>query len=54
MSLTWLETEDGPFIVVPRDALSLWSGTDGDYDWACGVLELVAGISTAEWRKRPC
>ncbi|WP_344442434.1 Imm21 family immunity protein [Kitasatospora nipponensis] len=41
MSLTWLETEGGPFIVVPRDALSHWSGTEGDYDRACEVVELV-------------
>ncbi|WP_097963367.1 MULTISPECIES: Imm21 family immunity protein [Streptomyces] len=41
MSLTWLETEGGPFIVVPRTALSHWSGTEGDYDRACEVMDLV-------------
>ncbi|MER6393795.1 Imm21 family immunity protein [Streptomyces sp. NPDC001523] len=41
MSLTWLDTEGGPFIVVPRAALSHWSGTEGDYDRACEVTELV-------------
>jgi hypothetical protein len=40
MSLTWLETEGGPFIVVPRTALSHWSGTEGD-DRACEVMDLV-------------
>ncbi|MFC8950029.1 MULTISPECIES: Imm21 family immunity protein [Streptomyces] len=49
MSLTWLDTEGGPFIVVPRTALAHWSGTEGDYDRACevvdfvGVLELLDG-----------
>ncbi|MFJ4703047.1 Imm21 family immunity protein [Streptomyces sp. NPDC088768] len=41
MSLTWLETEGGPFIVVPHTALSHWSGTEGDYDRACEVMDLV-------------
>lgn len=41
MSLAWLETEGGPFVVVPRDALSHWSGTEGDYGRACEVVELV-------------
>ncbi|MFG2987680.1 Imm21 family immunity protein [Streptomyces sp. NPDC048258] len=41
MSLTWLETEGGPFIVVPHAALSHWSGTEGDYDRACEVMDLV-------------
>ena len=41
MSLTWLETQGGPFIVVPRTALSHWSGTEGDYDRACEVMDLV-------------
>ncbi|MFE6868814.1 Imm21 family immunity protein [Kitasatospora sp. NPDC057692] len=41
MSLTWLETEGGPFIVLPRDVLSHWSGTEGDYDRACEVRGLV-------------
>ncbi|MFD4031992.1 Imm21 family immunity protein [Streptomyces sp. NPDC058637] len=41
MSLTWLETGGGPFIVVPSDALSHWSGTEGDYDRACAVMKLV-------------
>ncbi|MFD9336238.1 Imm21 family immunity protein [Streptomyces sp. NPDC060028] len=41
MSLTWLETEGGPFIVVPCAALSHWSGTEGDYDRACEVTDLV-------------
>ncbi|WBP92064.1 Imm21 family immunity protein [Kitasatospora cathayae] len=45
MSLTWLETEGGPFIVVPRDALSHWSGTEGDYDRACEVVELVGVLA---------
>ncbi|MEE1782403.1 hypothetical protein PUR71_05630 [Streptomyces sp. SP17BM10] len=30
MSLTRLEAEVGPFIVVPRDAVSHWSGTEGE------------------------
>ncbi|GLV88330.1 hypothetical protein Slala03_80190 [Streptomyces lavendulae subsp. lavendulae] len=41
MSLTWLDTEGGPFIVVPRTALAHWSGTEGDYDRACEVMDLV-------------
>ncbi|MFE4975529.1 Imm21 family immunity protein [Kitasatospora sp. NPDC056651] len=41
MSLTWLDTEGGPFVVVPCDALSQWSGTEGDYDRACEVMDLV-------------
>ncbi|MFE5843836.1 Imm21 family immunity protein [Streptomyces niveus] len=41
MSLTWLETEGGPLIVVPRTALSHWTGTEGDYDRACAVMDLV-------------
>ncbi|MGW0394027.1 Imm21 family immunity protein [Streptomyces sp. NPDC003042] len=41
MSLTWLETEGGPFIVVPHAALSHWTGTEGDYDRACEVMDLV-------------
>ncbi|MFE9138880.1 Imm21 family immunity protein [Streptomyces sp. NPDC007355] len=41
MSLTWLATGGGPFIVVPRSALALWSGTEGDYDRACEVMDLV-------------
>ncbi|MFD0399796.1 Imm21 family immunity protein [Kitasatospora sp. NPDC127121] len=48
MSLTWLETEGGPFIVVPRDALSHWSGTEGDYDRACEVVELVGVLDLPE------
>ncbi|MFB7457019.1 Imm21 family immunity protein [Streptomyces sp. NPDC056188] len=43
MSLTWLETEGGPFIVVPRTSLSHWSGTEGDYDRACEVMDF-AGV----------
>ncbi|MGW6326284.1 Imm21 family immunity protein [Streptomyces sp. NPDC055100] len=31
----------GPLIVVPRTALSHWSGTEGDYDRACEVMDLV-------------
>lgn len=45
MSLTWLDTEGGPFIVAPRDALSHWSGTEGDYDRACEVVELVGVLA---------
>ncbi|MFC9754710.1 Imm21 family immunity protein [Streptomyces sp. NPDC056921] len=41
MSLTWLETEGGPFIVVPRTTLSHWSGREGDYDRACEVMGLL-------------
>lgn len=41
MSLTWLDTEGGPFIVVPRTAPAHWSGTEGDYDRACQVMDLV-------------
>ncbi|MEV8478322.1 Imm21 family immunity protein [Streptomyces sp. NPDC051173] len=42
MSLMWLETEGSPFVVVPRDALPYWSGTEGDhYDRACEVTDLV-------------
>ncbi|MFE2304618.1 Imm21 family immunity protein [Streptomyces sp. NPDC059411] len=39
--MTWWETEGGPFVLVPRDALSHWSGTEGDYDRACAVMGLV-------------
>ncbi|MET7893505.1 Imm21 family immunity protein [Streptomyces mirabilis] len=45
MSLTWLETEGGPFIVVPRSALAHWSGTEGDYDRACEVMDLVGVLA---------
>ncbi|MFC9225029.1 Imm21 family immunity protein [Streptomyces hygroscopicus] len=46
MSLTWLETEGGPFIVVPRTALSHWSGTEeGDYDLACEVMDFVGVLA---------
>ncbi|WP_326594227.1 Imm21 family immunity protein [Streptomyces sp. NBC_01294] len=45
MSLTWLETEGGPFIVVPRTALPHWSGTEGDYDRACEVMEFVGVLA---------
>jgi hypothetical protein len=41
MSLTWLDTEGGPFIVVPRTTLPHWSGTEGDYDRACEVTDFV-------------
>ncbi|MFD9409780.1 Imm21 family immunity protein [Streptomyces sp. NPDC059989] len=37
----WLETEGGPFIVVPRAALPHWSGPEGDYDRACEVIDFV-------------
>ncbi|MFI5476710.1 Imm21 family immunity protein [Streptomyces cacaoi] len=45
MSLTWLETEGGPFIVVPRTALPHWSGTEGDYDRACEVMDFVGVLA---------
>ncbi|MFF2411198.1 Imm21 family immunity protein [Streptomyces sp. NPDC058092] len=45
MSLTWLETEGGPFIVVPRAALPHWSGTEGDYDRACEVMDHVGVLA---------
>ncbi|MDX3771767.1 MULTISPECIES: Imm21 family immunity protein [unclassified Streptomyces] len=45
MSLTWLETEGGPFIVVPRSALVHWLGTEGDYDRACEVMDLVGVLA---------
>ncbi|MEU2134064.1 Imm21 family immunity protein [Streptomyces sp. NPDC018352] len=41
MPLTWLETEGGPFIVVPRTTLPHWSGREGDYDRACEVMDLL-------------
>ncbi|MFJ2745689.1 Imm21 family immunity protein [Streptomyces sp. NPDC087440] len=41
MSLTWLDTEGGPFIVVPRTALPHWSGPEDDYDRACEVMDFV-------------
>ncbi|MFI5800726.1 Imm21 family immunity protein [Streptomyces sp. NPDC051677] len=43
--MTWLETEGGPFIVVPRTALPHWSGTEGDYDRACEVMDLVGVLA---------
>ncbi|MFD3329499.1 Imm21 family immunity protein [Streptomyces sp. NPDC058701] len=48
MSLTWLETEGGPFIVVPRTALLHWSGTDGDYDRACEVMDIVGVLALSD------
>lgn len=46
MSLTWLETGGGPFIVVPRVALPHWSGGDGgDYDRACEVMDGVGVLA---------
>ncbi|MGW4233139.1 Imm21 family immunity protein [Streptomyces sp. NPDC004980] len=48
MSLTWLETEGGPFVVVPRNALSHWSGTEGDHDRACAVMDLVGVLELPE------
>ncbi|MFE2879035.1 Imm21 family immunity protein [Streptomyces roseus] len=45
MSLTWLETEGGPFVVVPRTALPHWSGTEGDYDRACEVMDFVGVLA---------
>ncbi|MFJ2591020.1 Imm21 family immunity protein [Streptomyces sp. NPDC087538] len=51
MSLTWLETEGGPFIVVPRTALSHWSGREGDYDRACKVVDLPGRINVALSRR---
>ncbi|MFI9104331.1 Imm21 family immunity protein [Streptomyces fildesensis] len=45
MSLTWLETEGGPFVVVPRAALPHWSGTEGDYDRACEVMDFVGVLA---------
>ncbi|CAL9325002.1 Imm21 family immunity protein [Streptomyces sp. SudanB91_2054] len=59
MSLTWLDTEGGPFIVVPRTALAHWSGTEGDYDRACevmdfvGVLELLGGAEALVLGEEP-
>ncbi|MEH0557362.1 Imm21 family immunity protein [Streptomyces sp. B21-101] len=57
MSLTWLETEGGPLIVVPRTALPHWSGTEGDYDRACkqcsGLpLSAVTSCSSVSWSVR--
>ncbi|MFG3371131.1 Imm21 family immunity protein [Streptomyces sp. NPDC048156] len=46
--MTWLETEGGPFIVVPRSALVHWSGTEGDYDRACEVMDLVGVLALAD------
>ncbi|MFD3658245.1 Imm21 family immunity protein [Streptomyces sp. NPDC058620] len=45
MSSTWMETEGGPFIVVPRTALPRWSGTEGDYDRACEVMDFVGVLA---------
>ncbi|WP_338692660.1 Imm21 family immunity protein [Streptomyces sp. Q6] len=45
MSLTWLDTEGGPYIVVPRTALPHWSGTEGDYDRACDVMDFVGVLA---------
>ncbi|MFF3005440.1 Imm21 family immunity protein [Kitasatospora sp. NPDC057940] len=39
------ETEGGPFVVVPHDALSYWSATEGGYDRACEVVELVGVLA---------
>ncbi|MFJ4572546.1 Imm21 family immunity protein [Streptomyces sp. NPDC088846] len=33
--------EGGPFLVVPHAALSHWTGTEGDYDRACEMTDLV-------------
>ncbi|MGW6940436.1 Imm21 family immunity protein [Streptomyces xanthophaeus] len=41
MSLTWLDTEGGPFVLVPQAALVHWTGTEGDYDRACQVMDLL-------------
>ncbi|MBW5254631.1 hypothetical protein JGS39_37705 [Streptomyces sp. P01-B04] len=48
MSLTWLDTEGGPFIVVPRTALPYWSGTEGDYDRACEVTYFVGALELSD------
>lgn len=48
MSLTWLETDGGPFIVVPHAALSHWTGTGGDYDRACEVMDLVGVLELSD------
>ncbi|MFD9432040.1 Imm21 family immunity protein [Streptomyces sp. NPDC060002] len=45
MPLTWLETEGGPLIVVPRTALPLWPGTEGDYDRACEMMGFVGALA---------
>jgi hypothetical protein len=45
MSLAWLDTEGGPFVLVPHSALAQWSGTEGDYDRACEVTDLVGILS---------
>ena len=48
MSLTWLETEGGPFVVLPRSTLPHWSGTEGDYDRACEVVDLVGVLALSD------
>ncbi|MFD5891994.1 Imm21 family immunity protein [Streptomyces sp. NPDC060334] len=45
MSLTWLETEGGPVVVVPRAALWHSSGTEGDYDRACEVMDFLGVLA---------
>lgn len=45
MSLRWLETEGGPFILVSRTALPHWSGTEGDYDRTCEVMDFVGVLA---------
>ncbi|MFE1790671.1 Imm21 family immunity protein [Streptomyces sp. NPDC059525] len=41
MTLRWLETEGGPFVVVPHTWLPHWSRKVGAYDRACAVMDFV-------------
>ncbi|MFJ8210556.1 Imm21 family immunity protein [Streptomyces sp. NPDC096033] len=45
MTFRWLETEGGPFVVVPHTWLPHWSGRAGAYDRACAVMDFVGVLA---------